>query len=749
MFKNYIFKLINLKNIQKYKKQNFFITILFLFIFIYVPIFIYANEQKEKKNIFDKKNNSVFKDIIKYQSNIQEHNIKEGKSYLKGKAFIKYDDIQIQADCIEFNWKSGDLYAIQKEKFSFLQKDNNKYFFKNLHFNLKNKNIEAKDFYIKRENYMIIANSIENKDPNISLMKKITYISDPFYLQNKDNDPDFYLKTNFLKYYHTKKYIFSGPVFFYWYQVPMPIFLPFLYIPIKELNKYRIIYPKIGIQNKKIYIENIGLSFPIYNILNFKILSSIYNRYKWIFKTNMEYKFKYFYYGFFDFNYQYMLNNKIDYQFKWEHHQNYKSYNGINFNAKINYDKNNEFNDSISYLSVRKKFSNYLLFMDAYMLQNNSNKVGIKFIIPELIFHMKNMPFNNKKNFFLRYMNIENKILIHNFLDFFHEHKKISFYTEFNQKMSIYTYLSFFNFYLKILPKICYNEFYIWKFPYSFVSNFQNIDLSSDIISIPLNFNKIYKSKKNSIFFIHKMEPMLSFYVKYFPPVFYNEKNHFEKKINFILNNDLNIQIKNIFNKKIKIFKNWKYSFLIDHNSIKWDNFQIEGNADFTKGIGVKYKGGINFLKEKNMYFNLSFFCNYETNFLSKKNENKYKKKGKYRYDYFFFDKNNYAHYSIPLNFNIDYYYNNNNNINQKKSLDTFLSINGSINITKYWKIDIHTNYDFFKKKITFANIIFYRDLRSFEMSFNWIPIKNPSWYFFIGIKDKNLRNIIQYNEKN
>ncbi len=733
-----------------------------LFVSIF-SFFVYANEKNEKIENNDYQENNFFKDfenIIKYKSDRQEHNIKEGKSYLKGKASIEYDDIKIQADWIEFNWKNGDLHAIQKEKFVLFQQGNHQSTFSNFHFNLKSKKIEAKDFYMKSKNHMITASSIEKNDQNISLMKKITYISDPFFLKKKDSDPDFYLKTNFLKYSHFKKYIFSGPVFFYWYKVPMPIFFPFLYVPVKEFNQehikkdsYGMKYPKIGIQNKRIYVEDIELFFQIYNLFNFQILSSIYNTDKWKFKTRMEYKLKYSYDGFFDFNYQSISNKQHDYQFQWKHNQDSKSDSDTNFNADIHYNKNilsdKNDNETLSYLSIRKKFSNYLLFMDAYMVQQkiNNNKVGIKFIIPELIFHMKNMLFNNQKNLFLRHTSIENKILIHNFVDCCH--KTASFHTGFNHKMNLSTYFSFFDSYLKISPKIFYEEFYVWKFPYSCVSNLQKIDFLADLISIP--FNKTLEIKKNVFLLKHQIEPAFSFYVRYFPPVFHNEKNHFEKKINFILNNDLDLQIKNTFNeyKKIKMLKNLSSSFIVDQNSIKWDNLHIVGHADLTENLGIKYKGGINFVekKKKMKYFDFSFFWNYETNFFSAKNE--YKKKGKNRYDYFLFDKKNYAKYSIPLSFKIDFHSNYENYINQKKLFNTFLSINGSINITKYWKIDIHTDYDLFKKKVMFANIIFYRDLRSFKMSFNWIPMENPSWHFFIGIKDPNLSNIIQYNEKN
>ncbi|WP_341658139.1 putative LPS assembly protein LptD [Blattabacterium cuenoti] len=721
-----------------------------------VSIF-YGNEKKEnddeRSNHHDMKNEFFFlKDVFKYKSDIQEHDIKEGKSYLKGNATIEYHNIKVEADYIEFNWKNGDLYAKSKEKSVFFQKENQQYLFKTIQWNLNKQIGEAKNFYLKEKNHIVIANDILKRKEEV-LMKKVIYTSDPFFLEKKDNFPDFYLKTDELKYFYSKQYIFSGPIFFYLYRVPMPIFFPFLYMPITKLNQPSysgIVYPKFGIENKKIYMKDVGLFFPISNFLNFKINASIYNPEKWKIKTKIEYKLnKDNDHGLINFDYQNMSSKQKNYLFQWEHNSDVKSNSEINFNANINYD--NIFlynkNENFSYINIRKKFSNYLWFMDIYMIQNQ-NKKEIKFIIPELILHTKNVLFNDKKNFFLSQVNIENKFHFNNSIDF----QKVKYFHSvlLNHNMNMTAYFPFFYPYLKISSKILYQDFYAWVSPDFHVSSFQKMDFSTDIVSIP--FYKIWKFK-NTVLLKHKIQPILSFHMMYFPPVFYNVKNHFEKRINLIFNNDW--IIKNPWNcvvdscKKIKIIKEINSSFIVDHNFIKWEKFQIMGDTDLTKNLKTKYKVGINFLKEekenKMIYFDFSFSSHYNINFFPIKNE--FQKKGKNRYDYFFFDQNNYAKYSIPLNLKIDFHSNYENDLNEKKLFQTLLSLNGSINITKYWKISFHTDYDLLKNKIIFSNIIFDRDLRSFEMSFNWI--KNSSWSFFIGLKDPYFRNIIQYNEKN
>lgn len=69
--------------------------------------------------------------------------------------------------------------------------------------------------------------------------------------------------------------------------------------------------------------------------------------------------------------------------------------------------------------------------------------------------------------------------------------------------------------------------------------------------------------------------------------------------------------------------------------------------------------------------------------------------------------------------------------------------VNGNIDITPRWKVGASTGYDFANKGVTFTQLRFERDLLSWRMSFNWVPLGyNSSWGFFIGIKSGALSDI-------
>ncbi|WP_238785220.1 putative LPS assembly protein LptD [Blattabacterium cuenoti] len=746
------------------------------------PIFSYARKENknsisfsESKIEIDKFDEENSLNKVKYNSDIQEHNIEEGKSYLNGNALIEYLDTKIEANRIEFNWKKGYIHAIGKKNYPiYIQKGDKKYsIYSFFHLDLGEKMWNAKEIYIQEKDHVIIANRMK-EEKNYSLMEKVIYTADPLFIEKKEISPDFYLETNYLKYFHKKKSIFTGPVFFYLYRVPIPLVFPFLYIPDRG-SSYGISFPRFGIKNKKIYIENIGIFFPISNYFNCRINGSIYGIEKWKLKTEMEYKLKYGDNGFLFFDYQSVSKNDFDYQLKWKHNQDIKSNFEIKFNADMNYHNkfttktNSSINKevNISHLSLRKRFQESFLNIEAYMIQNSHNR-EIELKIPKINFSIRKKPFFFKKNPFLRQFVMDYKVFSDNSIYPNKIEKKIDFQSKINNTINLSTYYilpvhydPYLN--LKISPKIHYKGSSTWCF-FSCKSLFQTIDISMDILFHSIE--KIFIMNKRDFLLRYQMEPMLSFNFGSFFPIFihHDDKNYLnnKKRIYLTLDNNLELKIKNNREyKKIKILESFqmKSSYVFEEESLKLENFYFTGYTDFTKYLGIKYEGTMNFYEKENFQsifldpkkFKFNFSLRYHLiknpmNLLDEKKEI-------HPYEGFLFDKDNYAKYPIPLDLRIDFHsnYENKNNNNQPDlSNNTFLSINGSIGLTKYWKTEIHTDYDLFKKRITFFNLIFYRDLRSFKMNFNWSPIgETPFWSFFIGIKDPNLSNIIQYKETN
>jgi len=83
-------------------------------------------------------------------------------------------------------------------------------------------------------------------------------------------------------------------------------------------------------------------------------------------------------------------------------------------------------------------------------------------------------------------------------------------------------------------------------------------------------------------------------------------------------------------------------------------------------------------------------------------------------------------------------------NIRREKEFTTnTIMLSGNLDITPRWKMGFSSGYDFIQKGVTFTQLRFERDLLSWRMDFNWVPMEpGSSWNFFIGIKSSMLSDI-------
>lgn len=77
------------------------------------------------------------------------------------------------------------------------------------------------------------------------------------------------------------------------------------------------------------------------------------------------------------------------------------------------------------------------------------------------------------------------------------------------------------------------------------------------------------------------------------------------------------------------------------------------------------------------------------------------------------------------------------------------LMVSGNVTLAPGWLAGFSTGYDFKNKGITYTQLRFERDLKSWRMDFSWIPNGYyKQWNFFIGIKSSILQDI-KYEKRN
>lgn len=97
----------------------------------------------------------------------------------------------------------------------------------------------------------------------------------------------------------------------------------------------------------------------------------------------------------------------------------------------------------------------------------------------------------------------------------------------------------------------------------------------------------------------------------------------------------------------------------------------------------------------------------------------------------------------LPWDLKMAYSLTYTNNNREKRISSSSLMLSGNAELTPRWKMGFSSGYDFVQKGVTFTQLRFERDLLSWRMDFNWVPMgNNKYWSFFIGIKSSVLSDI-------
>ncbi len=97
----------------------------------------------------------------------------------------------------------------------------------------------------------------------------------------------------------------------------------------------------------------------------------------------------------------------------------------------------------------------------------------------------------------------------------------------------------------------------------------------------------------------------------------------------------------------------------------------------------------------------------------------------------------------IPWNFNLAYAANYINSARQNELSNHTLMFSGEIELSPRWKVGGSSGYDFKNKGFTLTQLRFERNLKSFDLRFNWTPFgRFRQWNFFIGISSSILKDL-------
>ena len=377
---------------------------------------------KEKKSAIDAPIERTCND-----STVQD--FKNNKIFYYGNAVIKYDDIEIQADYVEFDFDKHTVFAkgmpdstgkiVGKPVFT---QAGQKYYSDEMSFNFDTKKgIIRKVFTEDNDNYLH-GDKIKKMDDG-----KINIRSGSFTTCSNREHPHYEFHFNKAIVIPDDK-IVAKTLYVRIEETPLPAVIPFALIPNSKGQRSGIIIPSFGESaNRGYYFENGGYYWAINQHMDLQLIGDIYTRGSWALKPTFRYVSRYKFNGSLAASYAINkvgvegsadYNESTDFKIRWVHKQDAKARPRSSFSADVyivsnNYNKynaistneylSNTFQSSIAY---QTNFANrFYLTLNGSHSQNTLTH-NMTVTLPEItltmnrIYPLKNVGKSGKKHWY-------------------------------------------------------------------------------------------------------------------------------------------------------------------------------------------------------------------------------------------------------------------------------------------------------------------------------------------------------------
>lgn len=430
--------------------MQFKVNHIFLFLSFFYSVFIFSQDIKplvkpipvvkkdtfpkvktDSLNIKQKDSLTISKDsILKPKEAIdgiivhdaEDYSIQNAKNNiltLYNKAIVKYQDIEIKAGIIIIDNNKETLIAKGiKDSLGYHQKPQFKQGAQeseqdSLIYNFKSK--KAIIYGVKTTQSGVITYGTKTKRVNDSTiyMRKLKFTTSKNF--------DYYIATNKAKMVPGKK-IIVGLSNLVIADVPLPIALPFAYLPLGDTRTSGFIIPTYGQSNTQGYfLQNGGYYFAINDYFDLTALGDVYSNGSWGLRFDSNYRVRYKYNGNFSVRFENVITSikgfddygkSTNFNINWRHSQDQKANPNSRFSASVNLGSSRYFRESLnqnnnsqfqtntlsSSISYYKKFVGTPFNMNLTAThQQNTNTEEINMTLPSMQLNMDRInPFQGK-----------------------------------------------------------------------------------------------------------------------------------------------------------------------------------------------------------------------------------------------------------------------------------------------------------------------------------------------------------------
>ena len=343
--------------------------------------------------------------------------------YYYGGATVTYQNMKLTADYLEYNMETNTVYACgrknpatgEMEGLPEMTEGGQNYKMDELYYNFNTQKARITNMVTKEAEGLLQGKKIKMEpDKSINMRDGIYTVCDL-------EEPHYYLKLSLAKVITkpSQKTVF-GPAWPVVAGVPIPIGLPFGFVPKKPSRATGLLMPTFGEEQARgFYARDMGMYFVFGDYFDLSLTGSYYTLGSWSVDVNSRYKVNYKFNGNLSFTFS---NDQTDekgstdfvqsqnFGFRWSHSQDAKSHPGTTFSASVNFSSpsNNRYNarsvtdaqqnqvgSSISYShNWNGKFS---LSVNA-MHNQNTRDSSYSFTLPNVTFNVTRFyPFKRKE----------------------------------------------------------------------------------------------------------------------------------------------------------------------------------------------------------------------------------------------------------------------------------------------------------------------------------------------------------------
>ncbi|MBQ7194801.1 MAG: LPS-assembly protein LptD [Bacteroidales bacterium] len=270
--------------------------------------------------------------------------------YYYGDVNVKYDDIELTADYMEFDMNTGILYARgtldtltgEWKGRPVMKQGKSNYEMEELRYNFNTRRARIKNMVTNDADAILHGRDIKMlEDKSINIANGIYTVCDA-------PDPHYCVHMSLAKVVTepTRKTVF-GPAWMEVEGVQLPIGIPFGFLPPNPKRATGMLMPTFGEETARgFYMRDAGMYFVIGDYFDLSLTGSIYTLGSWAVDVNSRYKVNYKFNGNFSLTYSNDQTGERgstdffqtrNFGLRWSHSQDSKAHPGTSFSASVNF----------------------------------------------------------------------------------------------------------------------------------------------------------------------------------------------------------------------------------------------------------------------------------------------------------------------------------------------------------------------------------------------------------------------------